>query len=41
MCHDDDYCVLLDGDDYYQINYVLKYLSIFIQYHKVEMTYEI
>ena len=39
MCYDDDYCVLLDGDDWLSNNYVLKYLSTFIHYHKVEMTY--
>ena len=39
MCHDNDFCVLLDGDDWLANNYVLKYLTTFIPYHNVEMTY--
>ena len=39
MCHDEDYCVLLDGDDWLANNYVLKYLTTFISHHNVEMTY--
>lgn len=39
MCHDDDFCILLDGDDWLANNYVLKYLTTFIPYHNVEMTY--
>ena len=37
--YDDEICILLDGDDWLANNYVLKYLTTFIPYHNVEMTY--
>ena len=39
MCSDDEFCVLLDGDDWLANNNVLKYLTTFIPYHNLEMTY--
>lgn len=39
MCNDDEYCILLDGDDWLSNHNVLKYLSTFIPYHNLEMTY--
>ena len=39
MCSDDDFCVLLDGDDWLANKNVLKYLTTFIPYHNLEMTY--
>ena len=39
MCSDDEFCVLLDGDDWLANNYVLQYLTTFIPFHNVEMTY--
>ena len=39
MCNDDDFCVLLDGDDWLANNYVLQYLTTFIPFHNVEITY--
>ena len=39
MCNDNEYCVLLDGDDWLSNKYVLKYLQTFIPLNDVEMTY--
>jgi len=39
MCSDDEFCVLLDGDDWLANKNVLKYLTTFIPYHNLEMTY--
>ena len=39
MCEDDEYCVLLDGDDWLENKYVLHYLSIFIKINDLDITY--
>ena len=39
MCDDNEYCVMLDGDDWLSNKYVLQYLSIFIQMHDLDVTY--
>jgi len=39
MCEDNEYCILLDGDDWLSSKYVLHYLSIFIQLYDLDLTY--
>ena len=39
MCDDDEYCVMLDGDDWLYHNYVLQYISLFLFINNVELTY--
>ena len=39
MCEDDEYCIMLDGDDWLSSRYVLSYLNIFIQHYDLDMTY--
>jgi glycosyltransferase involved in cell wall biosynthesis/GR25 family glycosyltransferase involved in LPS biosynthesis len=39
MCEDDEYCIMLDGDDWLASKYVLSYLNIFIQHYDLDMTY--
>ena len=39
MCEDNEYCIMLDGDDWLSSKYVLHYLSIFIQLYDLDVTY--
>ena len=39
MCDDNEYCIMLDGDDWLPHNYVLRYLSIFIKMYDIDLTY--
>lgn len=39
MCDDDEYCVMLDGDDWLRGEYVLDYLNNFMNMHNVDITY--
>jgi len=39
MCDDDEYCVMLDGDDWLRGEYVLDYLNSFMNMHNVDITY--
>ena len=39
MCHDNDICILLDGDDWLYSEYALVYLNLFMSYNKVDITY--
>ena len=39
MCDDNEYCVMLDGDDWLSNKYVLHYLSIFIKLYDLDLTY--
>ena len=39
MCDDDEYCVMLDGDDWLRGEYVLDYLNSFMNTHNVDITY--
>lgn len=39
MCEDNEYCIMLDGDDWLSSRYVLSYLNIFIQHYDLDMTY--
>ena len=39
MCEDNEYCILLDGDDWLISDFVLQYLSIFIRMYDVDLTY--
>lgn len=39
MCSDEEFCIMLDGDDWLASNFVLKYLNIFIQENNVDLTY--
>ena len=39
MCDDNEYCVMLDGDDWLHCKYVLDYLNSFMNTHNVDITY--
>jgi hypothetical protein len=39
MCEDNEYCIMLDGDDWLTHKYVLHYLSIFIKMYDIDLTY--
>ena len=39
MCEDNEYCIMLDGDDWLPHKYVLQYLSIFIKMYDLDLTY--
>ena len=39
MCEDDEYCIMLDGDDWLSSKYVLSYLNNFIQHYDLDVTY--
>lgn len=39
MCDDNEYCIMLDGDDWLPHKYVLRYLSLFIKIYDVDVTY--
>lgn len=39
LCNDDEYCILLDGDDWLADEYVIEYLTQFIVKHDVDVTY--
>ena len=39
MCDDDEFCIMLDGDDWLASKYVLSYLNVFIHDQNVDMTY--
>ena len=39
LCEDEEFCVLLDGDDWLDNKFVLEYLNFFIMNNDVDMTY--
>lgn len=39
MCDDDEYCIMLDGDDWLRGDYVLQYLNNFMNMHDIDITY--
>jgi glycosyltransferase involved in cell wall biosynthesis len=39
MCDDEEFCVMLDGDDWLYNDYVLEYLNNFMNIHDVNVTY--
>ena len=39
LCEDEEFCVLLDGDDWLYNKFVLAYLNIFIDLYQVDLTY--
>ena len=39
LCNDDEYCILLDGDDWLSSKYVLDYINKFININDVDLTY--
>ena len=39
MCYDNDFCIMLDGDDWLYTNYALSYLNYFIQNNDIDITY--
>lgn len=39
MCHDDDICIMLDGDDWLNGEFVLSYLNSFMKNNDIDLSY--